>query len=95
MRIAVEKEYPDAEKHLPECDCLGIIPSSVEKLFWEHEREKRRAESEKNKLWKLKHATPGDAPQPIEKCLDHLRPQTVCMDRSTTAASDPATLREC
>eukprot|EP00973_Karenia_brevis_P090835 12404518-Karenia_brevis.AAC.1 len=28
MRIAVEKEYPDEEKHLPECDRLGIIPSS-------------------------------------------------------------------
>eukprot|EP00973_Karenia_brevis_P057833 8050534-Karenia_brevis.AAC.1 len=72
-----------------------MIPSSVEKLLWEHEREKRQAESVKKiNLWKVKHGTPGDAAQPMERCLDNLRPQTICLNRSTTAASDPATLRE-
>eukprot|EP00973_Karenia_brevis_P027424 3781748-Karenia_brevis.AAC.1 len=46
------------------------------------------------KFWKLKHATPGYAPQPMEKCLENLRPQTICMDKSITASSDPAILRE-
>eukprot|EP00973_Karenia_brevis_P020977 2884795-Karenia_brevis.AAC.1 len=67
MRIAVEKEYPDEEKHLPESDRTGMIPTSVEKLLREHERGQRRAESAKKiKRWKLKHGTLGDAAQPME-----------------------------
>ena len=40
MRAAVEKEYPDEEAHLPECERFGRIPSSVEKLLWDHKQEK-------------------------------------------------------
>eukprot|EP00973_Karenia_brevis_P038529 5317010-Karenia_brevis.AAC.1 len=91
MRAAVEKEYPDEEKHLPGRDCHDRIPPSVEKFLREHEQEKLQGGK---KFWRLKKATPGDAPQPIDKCMDNLRPQTICIDRSIQGASDPASLRE-
>ena len=47
MHAAVEKEYPGEEKHVPECDRLGEIPSSVEKLLWDYEEEKGKTESTK------------------------------------------------
>ena len=47
IRAAFEKEYPNEEKHLPECDRLGKIPSSVEKLLWDYEQEKGKPESTK------------------------------------------------
>ena len=41
-----------------------------------------------------KNATPGDGARSLERCLEDIRPQAVCMDKSVQACSDPATLRE-
>ena len=53
-----------------------------------HQEPKRR------RLITEKNATPGDGARSLEACLEDIRPHAICVDRTTSAASDPQTQRE-
>ena len=40
-----------------------------------------------------KNATPGDKGSTLSTCLDHLRPHTMCVDRSAASSTDPDSMR--
>ena len=100
MAAAVAREYPETEAGVPEAERDGTIPPSVQALLNEQEAERRQQSDEqfertqkRQRLLHEKNATPGDGATRIEDCLEDLRPQAMCMDKSASACTDPATLR--
>jgi hypothetical protein len=97
MREAVAREYPETEEHLPKDDRCGHIPKAIlETLAMSPEEEEMQQErrSKLPRLMQEKNATPGDAMRSVEKCLDDVRPFAIALDRTVSACTDPATLRE-
>ena len=100
MRAAVEREYPEEEAAVPETERMGTIPRSIHQLLEESEKEdnteQQVASEQKHKRRRLledKNATPGNGARRLEECLDDIRPHAICVDKSTAASSDPATLQ--
>ena len=99
VREAVHREYPETEGDKPEAERVGHIPPSIEALLDEREkgREDALPERPKKKLRLLsgeKNATPGDGARSVHECLDNVRPQAICVDKSSQASTDPGTQRE-
>jgi len=103
MREAVEREYPvaPADRGKPEEEQAGSVPPSILELLQEHHgsaeaapEEEQECTAKRLRLFREKNATPGDGARSVEACLEDLRPQTMCADRSAAACSDPGTQRE-
>ena len=105
MRAAVEREYPETEGHLPEGERQGAPPQPIIQALRAVEAEAQTGDAKEadamcrplRKRIRVnadKNATPGDGARSIEECLTDIRPHAVSLERSTAAASDPATLRE-
>ena len=100
MRKVIDAEYPETEPDKPEDEREGHVPASILSLLEEPERgedEEGDAERKPQKRVRIcndKNATPGDGARSLDKCLDDIRPQAMCIDRSTKSASDPATQSE-
>ena len=93
MEAAVEKRYPDAEKHLPEERREGFVPKVIlDNIHRQQKLEQCRAK--RARLVEEKQATPGDGARALESCLDDVRPFSITNSRSTSAASEPASIRE-
>ena len=95
-----KREYPEKEAAVPETERIGTIPQSILQLLEEAEKEdiaeQQVLSEQKHKRRRLledKNATPGNGARRLEECLDDIRPHAICVDKSTAASSDPATLQ--
>ena len=83
MRAAVAKEYPgedEVPKELWECLAATMEEETQRKAY-------------QVQIHDVKNATPGDGGTTLEACLDNLRPQSVCLDKSATSCVDPEARR--
>ena len=99
MKRLVEDEYPETEAAKPEEEREGVVPAPLLEAMREAEERRREGElqgeswSKRLKLFRTKNSTPGDSARCITKCMDNIRPMAMCMDRTSTSASNPADLR--
>ena len=66
----------------------GVFQAEMDSKDGGHQEPKRR------RFITEKNATPGDGARSLEACLEDIRPHAICVDRTTSAASDPQTQRE-
>ena len=100
MRRIVQEEYPETEAHVPEGLRQGHVPPSIAALVREQKEQQAKGGGDKDqldrrpKLFREKHATPGDRSTGVSECLEGVRPMAVCVDRSRASATTPAEARE-
>ena len=87
MQIAINREYPETEAHLPLEKRNSHLPACIAALIDECDVPSRAVLPEKN-------ATPGVGSSSVDSVFDQSRPTAVILERSAAAASDPASQRE-
>ena len=95
MAAAVERHYPEREGDLPEDSREGFVPGFILDSIQRQQRlEEARERNKRARLTEEKQATPGTGGRTPEASLDEVRPFSITNSVSTSAASEPVSIRE-
>ena len=104
LEAAVYELYPETEASIPLEDRKGSIPSGIREMIEESQSKGREApscvrtdggaEGSGHRMHQTKNATPGDAPMPVETCLDDIRPKAFTLDAQPGDCTSPDAIRQ-
>ena len=91
---AVFEKYPETEDHIPLDERKGFIPDGIREEIEESVRKmEERCEKKRRVIHTTKNATPGDAEQELQNCLDDVRPKAFTLDLKPSDCSNPDSIR--
>ena len=91
---AVLEKYPEKEGHIPLSERKGFIPDGIREEIEESVKKiEERNEKRRRVIHATKNATPGDAEQKLETCLDDVRPKAFTLDLKPSDCSNPDSIR--